>query len=91
MIGDYIQDDLSIAGVTLHNMTMAVATHGDSSTTGVMGLALDDEETLTSKGEYYYGLLDQMYRQDIIASKAYSLYLDDIGSGHYLILSYDLD
>jgi hypothetical protein len=78
--GDYFQDTLVISGATLKNFEMGL---GLSTTIpyGLVGIAYADSEANvdTGNGTQYPNLVDAMVNQGIIATQAYSLWLDDMG------------
>lgn len=80
VVGDYISDTMSIGGITVTNLTMAVATSANATQTGIMGIGLDtDESTEQFTGTNYPNLPDVLKSEGKIGTKAYSLYLDDLG------------
>ncbi|KAK7208218.1 aspartic peptidase domain-containing protein [Myxozyma melibiosi] len=79
--GVYAQDTLEIAGVTLTNQTLAVATDTNL-TNGVLGIGYESGEVSagdnSSTTGQYSGLLRSMVDQGYINSRVYSLYLNDL-------------
>lgn len=59
---------------------MAVATQANETTTGIMGIGLDTDESIVEYGGSYKNLPDLLFSQGLISSKSYSLYLDDLGT-----------
>lgn len=77
--GDYIQDRLSIGNAIIQNLTMGLATQVEYVATGIMGIGFDaDESVATSGGRPYMNVIDEMQEQGLIASRSYSLFLDDM-------------
>ena len=76
--GNYFSDDFSIGGVTIENLTMAVATEAAYVATGVMGIGFDTDESSAFQGDIYPNIIDDMVTQDLINARAYSLWLDDL-------------
>lgn len=67
---------------------MAVATDASYVSTGIMGISFDtDESIVTSGGQVYPNIIDVMVQQQIINTRAYSLWLDDLGMLSYSNLS----
>ncbi|KAK5112750.1 hypothetical protein LTR62_003848 [Meristemomyces frigidus] len=92
VIGDYISDNVSIGNIHLRNLTMAVASQAQQVVTGVMGIAFDADEALVGQGySPYPNIIDAMVQQGVIATRAYSLYLDDLeaNTGAILFGGYD--
>ena len=98
-MGSYITDTLSIGGATIKALEMGLATRSSSST-GVMGIGYDVNEasdsTTSSRGRpqtgfIYPSIIDTMVSQGLIASKAYSLYLDDLEASTGSIIFGGLD
>ncbi|KAH8662216.1 aspartic peptidase domain-containing protein [Xylariales sp. PMI_506] len=85
--GDYITDDFSFAGATIESLQMGLA---DQATIpiGIMGIGLDTNEAASKE---YPNLMDEFLSQGLIASKAYSLYLDDYSSSTGNILFGGID
>jgi hypothetical protein len=79
VVGDYISDDFGIGGITLKNITMAVATKANYVPTGIMGIGFDSGESITStSGQPYPNVIDEMVQQGLINSRSYSLWLNDL-------------
>lgn len=78
--GDYIGDNFALGGTTIRNLTMAVATNAAYLQTGIMGIGFDTDESIVSiGGNPYPNIIDVMVQQKIINTRAYSLWLDDLG------------
>jgi hypothetical protein len=71
---------LALGGTTIHNLTMAVATKAVYVVSGIMGIGFDADESIAfSGGKPYPNIIDVMVQQNIISTRAYSLWLDDLG------------
>lgn len=92
-MGDYITDDFSIGGVTIKNLTMAVATDAKVVPTGIMGIGFDTDESIVVEdhSKPYPNIVDLMVEQGLISTRAYSLWLNDLDSrsGSILFGGYD--
>jgi hypothetical protein len=78
--GDYIADNFALGGTTIQNLTMGVATNAAYVPTGIMGIGFDTGESIVSSGgKPYNNIIDVMVQQKIINTRAYSLWLDDLG------------
>jgi hypothetical protein len=81
--GDYISDSFGIAGLSISNMTMGLATAAneqDSSAQfeGIVGLGFEHgEAAYAQKGVTYPNLISKLKSQGIISSRSYSLWLND--------------
>jgi hypothetical protein len=58
---------------------MAVATSMRYVETGIMGIGFDADESLPPGVNTYPNIIDDMVAQDLINTRAYSLWLDDLG------------
>jgi len=77
--GDYIADTFRLDGITLKNLTLAVATEAESVTTGIMGIGFSSGESWVAEGgDAYPNIIDVMVSENLINTRAYSLYLDDL-------------
>ncbi|KAK4140237.1 aspartic peptidase domain-containing protein [Dichotomopilus funicola] len=87
--GDYITDDFTIGGTTVKSLQMAYVTQAVRGT-GILGLGFNTSERAATK---YPNIIDEMARQGLIKSKAYSLYLNDrrTDSGSILFGGIDTD
>ncbi|KAL2167005.1 hypothetical protein VTG60DRAFT_1872 [Thermothelomyces hinnuleus] len=87
--GDYITDHFTIGGVTVHSLQMACVTKAVRGT-GILGLGFSISERASTK---YPNIIDEMYNQGLIKSKAFSLYLNDrrADSGTLLFGGVDTD
>ncbi|KAE9362643.1 acid protease [Stipitochalara longipes BDJ] len=97
--GDYITDTVSIGGATIKALEMGLATKSSSSI-GVLGIGYDVNEASNSgessrgrpqAGFIYPSIIDTMVSQGLIASKAYSLYLNDLEASTGSIIFGGLD
>jgi hypothetical protein len=91
--GDYISDVLSIGGATINPLEMGFATTA-TLTTGLLGIGYDKNEasdTLTAGSFVYPSIIDTLVDQNIIATKTYSLYLDDLEASTGSIIFGGLD
>ncbi|KAL1966350.1 hypothetical protein VTN77DRAFT_4492 [Rasamsonia byssochlamydoides] len=94
VVGNYITDDFGIGGITIKNLTMAVATDAKVVPTGIMGIGFDTDESLVAQGSKPYpNIIDVMVEQGLISTRAYSLWLNDLDSstGNVLFGGYDTD
>jgi hypothetical protein len=88
--GDYINETFGIAGATIRQMTMGTALaaeepNADDTTPfqGIIGVAFDSGEAIVaqSNGQYGYpNIISQMVLQNVISTRAYSLWLNDLES-----------
>lgn len=87
--GNYITDDFTIGGTTVKSLQMAYVTQAVRGT-GILGLGFSTSERAATK---YPNIIDEMARQGLIKSKAYSLYLNDrrTDSGSILFGGIDTD
>jgi hypothetical protein len=63
---------------------MAVATSARYVETGIMGIWFDADESLPPGINTYPNIIDDMVTQDLINTRAYSLWLDDLGRSSIL-------
>ncbi|RAL00808.1 pepsin-like aspartic protease [Aspergillus ibericus CBS 121593] len=82
--GDYVNDTLQFANVTLTDFTFAVAYDSDKGVFGI-GYAADEASEATGYGSYT-NFPEALVDQGIINWPAYSLWLDDLDSGEGTIL-----
>lgn len=59
---------------------MAVATYAANVPMGIMGIDYDTRESWAQENDPYPSVIDEMYNQGLIATRAYSLWLDDLGA-----------
>ena len=80
VVGDYGSDNFAIGGTTIKALTLAVATQAQDVPTGIMGIGFDTDESIAaSGGTVYPNIIDVLVSENIIGSRSYSLYLDDLG------------
>jgi hypothetical protein len=82
--GGYITDTVSLAGVTVKSVQIAIATDGSSSLPieGIMGVGFaSGEATVGENGPstQYPSMLQTMVKEGVVAGQVYSLYLNDYG------------
>ena len=58
---------------------MAVATTARYIDTGIMGIGFDTDESVQPGVKVYPNIVDDMVDQGLINTRAYSLWLDDLG------------
>lgn len=78
--GDYITDNINIAGQTITNQTMGLANQ-TTTNTGLVGVGFDNNEAICKTDacpNKYPSLIDQMASQGKIGTRAYSLWLNDL-------------
>ncbi|KKY37603.1 putative acid protease [Diaporthe ampelina] len=85
--GDYITDHFEIGDTVIESLQMGLANQ-TASGTGVLGIGFTANEVAEVP---YPNLVDQMVQQDFIATKAYSLYLNDYQSSTGSILFGGID
>ncbi|KAK4178884.1 aspartic peptidase domain-containing protein [Triangularia setosa] len=71
--GGWMQDDFSIGGTTIKSLQLAYVTKAVRNT-GILGLGFSASEKAATK---YPNIIDQLSNQNLISSKAFSLYLND--------------
>jgi hypothetical protein len=85
--GDYINETFGIGGATIKKMTMGLAKKSsvpDSAGQpfeGIIGVGFDNGEAIVnSQGQGAYpDIISQMVNQGVISTRAYSLWLNDLG------------
>ncbi|EED16393.1 yapsin, putative [Talaromyces stipitatus ATCC 10500] len=90
--GNYITDAFSVGEASVKNLTMAYATYAAYVPTGVMGIGFDTNEAIVGRGgRAYPNFIDVLVSQNVIDTKAYSLWLNDLdsSSGSCLFGGYD--
>lgn len=85
--GDYFTDNFNIGGATIKALQMGDATEVVRGT-GIMGVSYSASVSTT---EVYPNLIDEFVSQGLIATKAYSLYLNDYESATGTILFGGID
>lgn len=82
--GDYLSDKVGLGGATVNNVTVAVATElygWDLVSPSVMGIGFETKEAVTDTPPYP-GVLRHMVAQQLINTRSYSLWLDDLGKSN---------
>ncbi|EEA21956.1 hypothetical protein TMatcc_008621 [Talaromyces marneffei ATCC 18224] len=90
--GNYILDNFSVGEASVKNLTMAYATNAQYVPTGIMGIGFDTNEAITGEGgQPYPNFVDILKSQNVISTRAYSLWLNDLDSktGNCLFGGYD--
>jgi hypothetical protein len=90
--GNYIRDTFSVGQAKVTNLTMAYATYAAYVPTGIMGVGFDTNEALVAEGgQPYPNFIDVLQAENVISTKAYSLWLNDLESstGSCLFGGYD--
>jgi hypothetical protein len=79
--GFYYQDNVVIGTATVSSLIMAQATAASYVSNGICGIGFDsDEASVNGDGlDPYPNIIDVMLSQGLIARRAYSLWLDDLG------------
>ncbi|OTB04011.1 hypothetical protein M426DRAFT_59550 [Hypoxylon sp. CI-4A] len=72
--GDYITDNFSIGGADIESLQMGLA-ENSTINSGLLGIGYDTNVAALTP---YSNIIDEFQAQDLIAIKAYSLYLDDL-------------
>ncbi|KAI0118441.1 aspartic peptidase domain-containing protein [Nemania sp. FL0031] len=72
--GDYIKDTFHIAGTSIEALQVGLA-ENSSINSGLLGIGFN---TNVAAARPYPNIIDLLVSQDLIATKAYSLYLDDL-------------
>jgi hypothetical protein len=83
--GDYFLDTFVIGGIPVDQFQMGLATNG-TSIQGVLGIAFDTAEGNADGKFKYPNLVDTMVNESIIATQAYSLWLDDRCKSHCSVI-----
>jgi hypothetical protein len=86
--GDYVSDDFQVSSIAIKDLNFAVARREKIGNMGIMGVGFDTNEAITRSGaEPYKSIIDSMADQGLINSRAYSLWLNDLGKSegtHYI-------
>ncbi|CAJ2503878.1 Uu.00g112720.m01.CDS01 [Anthostomella pinea] len=85
--GNYIKDNLSIGGANITALQMGLA-ENSTINSGLLGVGFSANVAATKQ---YPNIIDMFMQQDLIASEAYSLYLDDLHAETGTILFGGLD
>ncbi|KAF3925091.1 Candidapepsin [Arthrobotrys entomopaga] len=76
--GDYARDVVHIGGVAVNNVQFGIGFNGTSEE-GILGIGFEARQSGVSKGQSQYpGLITQMVNQNLINSRAYSIWLNDL-------------
>lgn len=86
-LGDYISDDFTVAGITVKDLQLGLATKAPRGT-GIMGIGYSASVATLNE---YPNIIDQLVLQNRITVKAYSLYLNDRRSSSGSILFGGID
>ncbi|KIW00979.1 uncharacterized protein PV09_07501 [Verruconis gallopava] len=94
--GDYVNETFSVAGVTITDMTMGIAKDmtgapggDDAPFTGLVGVGFDTNEAIFSQSNgqiMYPTIMSQLVNEGKIATRAFSLWLNDITASSGSIL-----
>lgn len=90
-LGVYAYDSISVGGPTMENVTFAVVTQAQNivgggtaaANNGLMGIGFDIGEAGAERGTLskpYAGIITQLKRNNLINTRAYSLWLDDLNA-----------
>ncbi|KAK6535721.1 hypothetical protein TWF694_002170 [Orbilia ellipsospora] len=90
--GDYAEDTFSVGGVKVSSTQIGVATTANLSY-GIMGVGFEADQASATPGGMgqYPSLLNEMVKEGLIKSKAYSLWLDDLNADTGSILFGGID
>jgi hypothetical protein len=81
VLGDYYRDVLGTGGVGV-NVFLGVVTDANEGAPpgGIMGIGFSENvASLYQSGIQYEGYVDTLYRQDVIGSRAYSVFFNEAG------------
>lgn len=82
--GDYISDNFHLGANSIKNLTMGVASSAEYVSVAIMGVGFDlDESILATSNTPYPNIIDEMVKQGLINSRAYSLWLDDLSKSKF--------
>ncbi|KAE8160386.1 aspartic peptidase domain-containing protein [Aspergillus tamarii] len=80
--GDYVGDNFGFGSITVQGLTMGVARQAQNVFTGIMGIGFAAGESIVSQGqEPYKNIIDMLVEQELINTRAYSLWLNDVDYG----------
>ncbi|KAE8419826.1 aspartic peptidase domain-containing protein [Aspergillus pseudocaelatus] len=80
--GDYVGDNFGFGSITVQGLTMGVARQAQNVFTGIMGIGFAAGESIVSQGQKpYKNIIDMLVEQDLINTRAYSLWLNDVDYG----------
>ncbi|KAK6362014.1 hypothetical protein TWF730_005718 [Orbilia blumenaviensis] len=89
--GVYAKDTLGIGGVGVKDVQFGIGLQGTSEE-GVLGIGFERRQSRVSSGlEPYPGLITQMVNQELINSRAYSVWLNDLNAAAGEILFGGID
>ncbi|KAK6534679.1 hypothetical protein TWF281_005986 [Arthrobotrys megalospora] len=89
--GVYAKDTLGIGGVGVKDVQFGIGLKGTGEE-GVLGIGFESRQSGVSRGlEPYPGLITQMVNQDLINSRAYSVWLNDLNAAAGEILFGGID
>lgn len=89
--GNWGMDKFSIAGTTLDNLSIGVATQASQINQGIIGIGRKQAESTLKTSGAYNNLPWQLKQEGKIRTAAYSLYLNDINAGSGTILFGGID
>lgn len=84
--GEWGTDAFRIGGAQLQSLSIALATKVSSISEGIIGLGRPQAEVTIKQGVSYDNLPQRLKREGLIASAAYSLYMDDLNAREGTIL-----
>ncbi|RAQ57817.1 yapsin [Aspergillus flavus] len=88
--GDYVGDNFGFGSVTVQGLTMGVARQAQNVITGIMGIGFAAGESIVSQGQKpYKNIIDMLVEQELIDTRAYSLWLNDANFGGIMFGGYD--
>ncbi|PIG82053.1 yapsin [Aspergillus arachidicola] len=77
--GDYVGDNFGFGSVTVQGLTMGVARQAQNVITGIMGIGFAAGESIVSQGQKpYKNIIDMLVEQELVNTRAYSLWLNDV-------------
>ncbi|KAE8333821.1 aspartic peptidase domain-containing protein [Aspergillus sergii] len=80
--GDYVGDNCGFGSVSVQGLTMGVARQAQNVITGIMGIGFAAGESIASQGQKpYKNIIDMLVEQELINTRAYSLWLNDVDYG----------
>ncbi|EPS41190.1 hypothetical protein H072_4912 [Dactylellina haptotyla CBS 200.50] len=78
--GEYAKDTFHIGGVGVSDVQFGIGFKGTSEE-GILGIGFEARQSGVTKGQAEYpGLITQMVKQDLINSRAYSIWLNDLNA-----------
>jgi hypothetical protein len=80
--GEYFSDSFSLGPATVQDLAVGVATFAINEPYGLLGVGLRAGEAVPN---LHPTILDQMYKQGLIGSISYSLYLDDLSKFNLIV------